>query len=108
MCIRCYNCYQTGKCVYLPSIGVKIEHIVGGQNQECFFFFSFLFFFFFLFFQNAYLMVMPAETWATTKVNIAKKFAFVHRNLMVYTENYIKLIFVANSVKFVIYGFVPP
>ena len=60
-------------CVYLAAMGVKIEHTVGSQNQD--------------FFQNAYLMVMPAETWATTKVKIVKIYAFVHRNLMVYMEN---------------------
>ena len=57
VCIRDYNCCQTGielsKCVYLAS-----GHIIGGQNQ-----FSF---------QNAYLMIMQAETWATNKVKIVK------------------------------------
>ena len=51
VCIRGYNCCQTGielsKCVYLASMGVKINHTVGGQNQEIF--------------QNAYLMVMPVK-----------------------------------------------
>ena len=32
------------------------------------------------FFQNAYLMVMPVETWATAKEKIAKNYAFVHRH----------------------------
>ena len=54
-----YNCCQIGielsKCVYLVSVGVKKKHTVDGHNQE--------------FFQNAYLMVMPVETWATTKDN---------------------------------------
>ena len=54
-------------------MGVKIKYTVGGLNQECF--------------QNAYLMVMPVETWATTKENITKTYAFVHRNFMVYMEN---------------------
>ena len=54
-------------------MGVRIEHTVGGQNQD--------------FFQNACLMVMPAETWATTKVKSAKIYAFVHENVMVYMEN---------------------
>ena len=76
------------KGVYLASMGVKINHTVGGQNQE--------------FFQNAYLMVMPVETWATTKETIAKNYAFVHRNVIVYMENEIKLNLVANSVVFVI------
>ena len=35
-------------------IGGKIDHTVGGQNQ-----FSF---------QNEYMMIVPAETWPTTKV----------------------------------------
>ena len=38
VCIRVYKCCQTGielsKCVYLACMGVKINHIVGGQNQE--------------------------------------------------------------------------
>ena len=54
-------------------MGVKIEHTVGGQNQD--------------FFQNPYLMVMPSETWVTAKVKIAKIYTFAHRNLLVYTEN---------------------
>ena len=33
---------------------------------------------------------MPIETWATAKEKIAKIYAFVHRNLMVYTENKVK------------------
>ena len=40
------------KCVYLASMGVQINHTVGGQNEDfCF--------------QNAYLTVMPVETWTT-------------------------------------------
>ena len=41
VCICGYTCCQTGielsKCVYLASMGVKINHTVGSQNQECFF-----------------------------------------------------------------------
>ena len=63
ICIRGYNCCQTdgielSKCVYLASMGVKIEHTAGVQNKD--------------FFQNAYLMVMSTKTMATTKVKIAK------------------------------------
>ena len=66
--IRGYNCCRTGgveltKCVYIASMGVKIEHTVGVQNKD------------FFFFQNAYLMVMSTETLATTKVRIAKIYA---------------------------------
>ena len=39
-CIRGYNCCQTGselsKCVYLASMGVKINQTTGGQNQRSF------------------------------------------------------------------------
>ena len=80
VCIRGYNCCQTGgidvklsKCVYLASMGVKIEHTIGVQNKD--------------FFQNAYLMVMSTETLATTKVKIAINYALVCQNLMIYTEN---------------------
>ena len=64
---------ELSKCVYLASMGVKIEHTVGVQNN--------------FFFQNAYLMVMSAETLATVKVNIAQIYALVRRNIMIYTEN---------------------
>ena len=58
----------------MASMCVKIEHTVGSQNQDdCF--------------KNAYLMAMPAETWAATKVKNSKIYAFAHRNLMVNTEN---------------------
>ena len=70
------------KYVYLASMGVKINHTVGSQNQEIF--------------QNAYLMVMPVETWTTTKEKIMKIYAFVHRNVKVYMKKYIKLNLVAN------------
>ena len=76
---RWYRGIELSKCVYLASMDVKIEHIVGVQNKDVFFFF--------FFFQNAYLMVMSAETLATTKVNMAKCYALVRRNLMIYTEN---------------------
>ena len=59
--IRGYNCCQNGgielsKCVHLAFMSVKIENIFGVKNKD--------------FFQNAYLMVMPVETLATTKVKI--------------------------------------
>ena len=65
--------YELFKCVYLASMGVKIEHTVGVQNKD--------------FFQNAYLMVMSTETLAATKVKISKIYALVRRNLMIYMEN---------------------
>ena len=57
------------KYVYLASMGAKINHIVGGQNQE--------------FFQYEHLLVMSVKTWAISKEKNAKIYAFVHRNLMV-------------------------
>ena len=78
VCIHGYNCCQTGgielfKCVYLASMGIKIEYTVDVQ--------------FFFFFQNAYLMVISTEKLAATKVKFAKIYAFVCRNLMIYMEN---------------------
>ena len=81
-----YRGIELFKCVYLASMGVKIEHTVGVQNK--------------VFFQNAYLMVMSTETLAAAKVKIAKIYALVRRNLMIYMENLIKLNFVTNSVVF--------
>ena len=54
-------------------MGVKIERTVGVQNKD--------------FFQNAYPIAMYAETLATTKVKIAKHYALVRRNVMMYAEN---------------------
>ena len=64
---------ELSKYVYLASMSVKIEHTVGVQNKD--------------FFQNAYLIIMSTETLATTKVKIAKIYAFVRRNLVIYMEN---------------------
>ena len=78
MNVSIHGCCQTGgielfKCVYLASMGVKIERTVGVQNKD--------------FLQNAYLMVMSTETLAATEVKIAKIYALVRRNLMIYMEN---------------------
>ena len=69
-----YRGIELSKCVYLASMGVKIEHTVGVQNKDLF--------------QNAHLMVMPTKTLVTTKVKIAKKLCFspsklsdIHRKL---------------------------
>ena len=70
---------ELSKCVYLASLDEKLTIQLAVKSKS-------FFFFFFFFFQNACLMVMPVETWATTKETIAKIYAFVHRNLMVYTE----------------------
>ena len=69
------SCIGTFFSQYLFSFNVckNRTYVVGNQNQD--------------FVQNAYLMIMPAETWATTKVKNAKHYAVVHRNVLVYTEN---------------------
>ena len=67
-----YRDIELPKCVYLASMGVKIDPTVGVQNKV---------FFLFCFFQNAYLMVMSTETLPTTKVKIAKVYALVRWNL---------------------------
>ena len=69
-------------------MGVNIEHTLGGQNQDCF--------------QNAYLMVMPAEKLATTKVKNCENLCFCSSKLNAIHGILIKLNFVANSVVFVI------
>ena len=68
-----YRGIELSKCVYLASMGVKIEQTFGIQNKDSF--------------QNAYLMVISTETLATTKVEIAKIYALVRRYLMIYMEN---------------------
>ena len=65
VCIRGYKCHQTAiessNVVYIASMGVKIEHTVGVQNRDFSKCISFL-------------------PFATTKVKIAKIYAFVRRN----------------------------
>ena len=71
-----YRGIELSKCVYLASMGVKIEHAVGVQSKD-----------FFFFFQNAFLTVMSTETLATIKIKIAKIYVLVHLNLIIFTEN---------------------
>ena len=75
--IRGCNCCKTGievsKCVYLACIAVKIEHTVGGHNHDIL--------------QQCISDVYANQVWASTRVNLAKIYAFVHRNLFACTEN---------------------
>ena len=75
MSLQGFRSIELSKCVYLASMGVKIEHAVGVQNKD------------FFFFRNAFLTVMSTETLATTKIKIAKIYVLVHRNLIIFTEN---------------------
>ena len=71
------NCCKTGievsKCVYLAGMAVKIEHTVGGHNHDIL--------------QQCISDVYVSQVWASTRVKLAKIYAFVHRNLFACTEN---------------------
>ena len=84
---RWYRGIELSKCVY-SFHGCKNRTYSWRSKLRCF--------------QNAYLMVMSAKTLAATKVKISKMYALFRRNIMIYTEISIKLIFVTNSVVFVI------
>ena len=61
------------KCVHLACMAVKIEHIVGGHNHDIL--------------QQYISDVYASQVWASTRVKIAKIYAFVHRNLFACSEN---------------------
>ena len=65
------NCCKTGievsKCVYLACMAVKIEHTVGGHNHDIL--------------QQCISDVYVSQVSASTRVKLAKIYAFVHRNL---------------------------
>ena len=71
------NCCKTGievsKYVYLACMAVKIEHTVGGHNHDIL--------------QQCISDVYASQVWASTRVKLAKIYAFVHRNLFACTEN---------------------
>ena len=64
------------KCVYLACMAVKIENTtctVGGHNHDIL--------------QQCISDVYASQVWASTRVKLAKIYAFVHRNLFACTEN---------------------
>ena len=71
------NCCKTGievsKCVYLACMAIKIEHTVGGHNHDIL--------------QQCISDVYASQVLASTRVKLAKIYAFVHRNLFACTEN---------------------
>ena len=71
------NCCKTGievsKCVNLACMAVKTEHTVGGHNHDIL--------------QQCISDVYACQVWASTRVKLAKIYAFVHRNLFACTEN---------------------
>ena len=64
---------ELSKYVYLASMGVKINQTDGGQNQELF--------------SKCISIVMPVENGPQPKKKNVNIYAFIHRNVMVYTEN---------------------
>ena len=78
ICIRGHNCCQTGgielsKCVYLTSMGVKIERTVGVQSKD--------------FFSKCISDGHVYRNIGHNQIKTAKIYALVSRNLMIYTEN---------------------
>ena len=61
------------KCVYLACMAVKIEHTVGGHSHDIL--------------QQCISYVYARQVWASTRVKLAKTYAFVHRNLFACTES---------------------
>ena len=70
------NCCKTGievsKCVYLACMAIKIDHTLGGHNHDIL--------------QQCISDVHASQVWASTRVKLAKIYAFVHRNLFACTE----------------------
>ena len=52
------------KCVYLACMAVKIENTVGGHNHDIL--------------QQCISDVYASQVWASTRVKLAKIYAFVH------------------------------
>ena len=75
------------KCVYLACMAVKIEHTVDGHNQDVL--------------QQCNSDVYASQVWASTRVKLAKIYAFVHRNICMHGK-LIKINFVVFSVIFVL------
>ena len=61
------------KYVDLACMAVKIEHTVGGHNHDIL--------------QQCISDIYASQAWASTRVKLAKIYAFVHRNLFACTEN---------------------
>ena len=60
-------------CIYLACMYVKVEHTVGGHNHDIL---------------HSYISdVYASQVWASTRVKLAKIYAFVHRNLFACMEN---------------------
>ena len=60
------------KCVNLACMAVKTEHTVGGHNHDIL--------------QQRISDVYACQVWASTRVKLAKIYAFVYRNLFACTE----------------------
>ena len=76
------------KCVYLASMAVKIEHTVDGHNHDIL--------------QQCISDVYVSQVRGPNQNKTCQIYAFVHRNLLACTENYIKIKFVVFSVIFLL------
>ena len=54
------------KCVYLACVAVKIEYTVGGHTHDIL--------------QQCISDVYASQVWASTRVKLAKIYAFIYRN----------------------------
>ena len=76
------------KCLYLACMFVKIEHTVDGHNHDIL--------------QQCISDVYASQSMCLTQSKTCQIYAFVHRNLFAWTENYIKINFVVFSVIFLL------
>ena len=72
------------KCLYLACMSVKIEHTIDGHNHDIL--------------QQCISDVYASPSMCLTQSKTCQIYAFVHRNLFAWTENYIKINFVVFSV----------
>ena len=75
-------------CVYLACMAVKIEHTVDGHNHDIL--------------QQCISDVYASQVCGLNQSKTCRIYAFVHRNLLACTENYIKINFVVFSVIFLL------
>ena len=79
---------EVSKCVYLAGMTVKIERTVDGHNHDIL--------------QQCISDVYASQVWGLNQTKTRQIYAFVHRNLLACTENYIKINFVVFSVIFLL------
>ena len=73
VCNFCKTGIKVSKCIYLAYMAVKIEYTVGSHNNDIL--------------QQCISDVYASQVWASTRVKLAKIYAFFYRNLFACTEN---------------------